>query len=367
MTDEINLGVTCDMHVHVRDGSMCEFVTPTIREGGVSVAYIMPNLQPPVTTLERVIRYKETLENIAPQSTFLMSFYLCGDLTPELVHEAASKGAIQGVKCYPAGVTTNSAAGVDPNDFSDFYPILKAMEEENLILNLHGEKPSINNGLEDGSEDIHVLNAEESFLPALKKLHHDFPNLKIILEHCTSEAAINTIHDINKDIKKVEDVKVAATITAHHLYLTIDDWAGNPINFCKPVAKFPKDKRALVKAAVSGKPYFFFGTDSAPHPLGSKARHVGVCAGVFSQSLAIPYIAQIFEHENALDKLRGFASEFGLRFYNVQEAQLRSKDEAILYRKDQVVPLIITSRDGIEIAPFKAGDKLNWSVKWRSK
>lgn len=363
MTTEINLGVTCDMHVHVRDGAMCEFVTPTIREGGISVAYIMPNLQPPVTTLERALEYRTFLENIAPKTTFLMSLYLCKDLSPELIHEAASKGVIQGVKCYPAGVTTNSAAGVDPNDFSVFYPVFKAMEEEDIVLNLHGEKPSV----KDGEEDIHVMNAEESFLPALRKLHKDFPKLKIILEHCTTEAAINTIIDINKDVKDITDVRVAATITAHHLYLIVDDWAGNPINFCKPVAKLPRDRRALVKAAISGKPYFFYGTDSAPHPLTSKARHMGVCAGVFSQSLAIPYIAQIFEEEGALNKLKGFASDFGLAFYNVQANQLKSKDEVILYKGEQIVPQILANQEGIEIAPFRAGDKLNWSIKWATK
>ncbi|SCU98542.1 LADA_0H13762g1_1 [Lachancea dasiensis] len=358
--DEINLGVTCDMHVHVRDGAMCELVTPTIREGGISVVYIMPNLQPPVTTLERAIEYKQKLQKLAPETTFLMSFYLCKDLSPELIHEAARKDAIQGVKCYPAGVTTNSSAGVDPNDFSDFYPIFRAMEEENLILNLHGEKPSVG---EEGN-DIHVLNAEESFLPALRKLHADFPNLKIILEHCTTAAAIETVRDINKNVAQPADIRVAATITAHHLYLTIDDWAGNPINFCKPVAKLPKDKRALVAAAISGEPYFFFGSDSAPHPLCNKARHVGVCAGVYSQSLAIPYVAEIFDTQDSLDKLKCFVSDFGLSFYGVKKSDLKSLDEVILFRKEQHVPETIGDGSDIVIAPFKAGDTLKWSTKW---
>lgn len=359
---EFNLGVTCDMHVHVRDGEMCELVTPTIREGGISVAYIMPNLQPPVTTLPRVVAYKQELEKLAPQTTFLMSFYLSKDLSPQLIHQAASQNAIHGVKCYPAGVTTNSSAGVDPNDFSDFYPIFRAMEEENLVLNLHGERPSVG---EEGN-DIHVLNAEESFLPALKKLHKDFPNLKIILEHCTTEAAVNTINEINKDVTKSEDIKVAATLTAHHLYLTIDDWAGNPINFCKPVAKLPRDKRALIAAATSGKPYFFFGSDSAPHPLQNKSRHIGVCAGVYTQSLAIPYLAQIFESHNALGKLKGFVSDFGLSFYGIDKTELRNMDEAILYSRKQVVPDSITDGKGIVVAPFMPKEELNWSVKWNA-
>ncbi|SCV99427.1 LAFE_0A02916g1_1 [Lachancea fermentati] len=360
---EINLGVTCDMHVHLRDGAMCQLITPTVRQGGISVAYIMPNLQPPITTIERVVDYKKQLQALAPQTTFLMSFYLSKDLTPELIHEAASIGAIDGVKCYPAGVTTNSSSGVDPNDFSAFYPIFNAMEQEGLVLNLHGEKPSTG----ENGNDIHVLNAEESFLPALKKLHQDFPNLKIILEHCTTAAAIETIEMINKGITDPAKIKVAATITAHHLYLTIDDWAGNPINFCKPVAKLPKDKRALVSAAISGKPYFFFGSDSAPHPLSNKARHINVCAGVYSQSLAIPYLAQVFEEQDSIDKLKGFVSDFGLQFYGVKKEDLKSLDEAIIFKRKQVVPNSISDGEGIIVAPFKAGDKLDWSVKWASK
>ncbi|QHS75117.1 dihydroorotase [Saccharomyces paradoxus] len=364
MVQEINLGLTCDMHVHVREGAMCELVTPKIRDGGVSVAYIMPNLQPPITTLDRVIEYKKTLQKLAPKTTFLMSFYLSKDLTPDLIHEAAQQHAIRGVKCYPAGVTTNSAAGVDPNDFSAFYPIFKAMEEENLILNLHGEKPSVHEGDE---EPIHVLNAEEAFLPALRKLHDDFPNLKIILEHCTSESAIKTIEDINKNVKKAADVRVAATLTAHHLFLTIDDWAGNPVNFCKPVAKLPNDKKALIKAAVSGKPYFFFGSDSAPHPVQNKAKYKGVCAGVYSQSFAIPYIAQVFEEQNALENLKGFVSDFGISFYEVIDNEVASLDKAILFKSEQVVPQSISDGKEISIIPFKAGDKLSWSVRWEPR
>ncbi|AJV57677.1 Ura4p [Saccharomyces cerevisiae YJM326] len=364
MVQEIDLGLTCDMHVHVREGAMCELVTPKIRDGGVSIAYIMPNLQPPITTLDRVIEYKKTLQKLAPKTTFLMSFYLSKDLTPDLIHEAAQQHAIRGVKCYPAGVTTNSAAGVDPNDFSAFYPIFKAMQEENLVLNLHGEKPSVHDG---DKEPIHVLNAEEAFLPALKKLHNDFPNLKIILEHCTSESAIRTIEDINKNVKKATDVKVAATLTAHHLFLTIDDWAGNPVNFCKPVAKLPNDKRALVKAAVSGKPYFFFGSDSAPHPVQNKAKYEGVCAGVYSQSFAIPYIAQVFEEQNALENLKGFVSDFGISFYEVKDSEVASSDKAILFKKEQVIPQVISDGKDISIIPFKAGDKLSWSVRWEPR
>lgn len=360
MTTEIDLGITADMHVHLRDGDMMNLITPTVREGGISIAYVMPNLVPPITTMERVIEYKKSLQELAPKTTFLMSFYLSKELTPELIHKAAKAGAIQGVKCYPAGVTTNSAAGVDPNDFTPFYPIFKALEEENLVLNLHGEKPPSN----DDGEDIHVLNAEPLFLPALRKLHADFPKLKIILEHCTTRAAIETIQDINKAYKDGDEVRVAATITAHHLLLTIDNWAGNPINFCKPVAKLPDDKRALVAAATSGKPFFFFGSDSAPHPIGAKARHVGVCAGVYTQSHALSYVADVFEKLGKLDHLKGFVADFGKRFYEVDDNSVVNSDRCVLVRRKITVPQRIGA-NGLDVVPFLAGQDLQWCVEWR--
>ncbi|GMF42267.1 unnamed protein product [[Candida] boidinii] len=290
-----------------------------------------------------------------------MTFYLSKELTPELVEKAAQEKAIRGIKCYPAGVTTNSTAGVDPNDFSAFYPIFEVMQKYGLVLNLHGEKPSIQSTSEE--EEIHVLNAEPKFLPALFKLHTDFPKLKIVLEHCTTKAAVDAIAKINEDIKEGQEVMVAATITAHHLSLTIDDWAGNPINFCKPVAKLPVDKRALVEAATSGKPYYFFGSDSAPHELSKKSTHIGVCAGVYTQPYAISYVAEVFDKVNKLDKLKGFVSDFGNKFYNTQESDLKSTDKAFLVKTEEAIPDVCVS-NGIKVAPFMPGTKLSWSVEW---
>lgn len=357
----IELGHTADYHVHLRQGEMMELVAPTVREGGVSIAYVMPNLTPPLTEIERVVQYKQDLEKLAPKTTFLMTFYLSSLLTPELVAKAADMGVIRGIKCYPAGVTTNSQAGVDPNDFSAFYPIFKVMEEKGLVLNLHGEKPSV----KDNGEDIHVLNAESKFLPALFKLHDDFPNLKIVLEHCTSKAAVDAIYEINKDLKDGEVPKVVASLTAHHLFITIDDWAGNPVNFCKPVAKLPEDRRSLLGAATSGKPYFFFGSDSAPHDLTKKTVHVGVCAGVYTQQHAIAYVAEAFEKVDKLDKLKGFVTDFGNAFYEMDESKLVSQDKCVLVKKEQEIPDMITfDNSSLQIAPFKPVDKLAWSTEW---
>ncbi|KAH3677120.1 hypothetical protein WICMUC_001875 [Wickerhamomyces mucosus] len=359
MPETIDLGVTADLHVHLREGKMMELVTPTVRDGGISIAYIMPNLVPPVTTIERALEYKERLQALAPKTTFLMTFYLSRELTPDLIHEAAKLKAIAGVKCYPAGVTTNSALGVDPNDFSDFYPVFKAMEENNIVLNLHGEKPSS----DKEGEEIHVMNAEELFLPALIKLHDDFPNLRIVLEHCTTKAAIDTIEEIN--IGNRGEIKVAASITAHHLSLIVDNWAGDPINFCKPVAKLPQDKRALIKAATSGKPYFFFGSDSAPHPIHAKASHIGVCAGIYTQSLAIPYLAEVFESQGKLEKLKAFVNDHGKSFYHIKDEDLVNKDHCILVKKEQHIPEVIV-QDDLKVAPFQAGGKLSWSIEWKA-
>lgn len=354
---EIDLGITADMHVHLRDGKMMELITPTVKEGGVSVAYIMPNLSPPITTIDRVIEYKQNLEKLSPETTFLMSFYLSQELTPELINEAAKKGAIKGVKCYPAGVTTNSSAGVDPNDFTVFYPIFEAMQANDLVLNIHGEKPP-----KKDSDDIHLLNAEPEFLPILAKLHQDFPNLKIILEHCTTKEAVEAIEKLNEGYKPNDKVTVAGTITAHHLSLTIDQWAGNPVNYCKPVAKLPIDRNHLVKAATSGKPYFFFGSDSAPHPIEGKARHTGVCAGIFTQKYALSYLAQIFEKANKLDKLKSYVSDFGLLFYNINE--VKSQKKCYLVKDKFNVPNVLGNKE-ITVVPFKAGEELDWRVEWK--
>lgn len=357
----IELGHTADYHVHLRQGEMMELVAPTVREGGVSIAYIMPNLTPPLTDIDRVVQYQKDLQKLAPKTTFLMTFYLSKLLTPEIVAKAADENVIRGIKCYPAGVTTNSQAGVDPNDFSAFYPIFEVMQEKGLVLNLHGEKPSSH----DSGEDIHVLNAELKFLPALAKLHKDFPELKIVLEHCTSKAAVDAIHELNKDLKPSEEPKVVASLTAHHLFLTIDDWAGNPVNFCKPVAKLPEDRRALLNAAVSGKPYFFFGSDSAPHDLSKKSTHVGVCAGVYTQRYAIGYVAEIFDKAGKLDKLKDFVSTFGNTFYCMDESKLVCKDKCVLVKKEVEIPDVIAFDDSkLKIAPFKPVEKLSWSTEW---
>lgn len=347
--DRIELGKPGDFHVHLRDGDMKNLVTPTIAPGGVSIVFVMPNLVPPLVDPETVIKYQQSLQDLSPTTTFLMSLYLSPAITPEVIEKAVELG-ITGVKCYPAGVTTNSEHGV--SSYEPFYPTFAAMEKNNMVLNLHGECPSGN--------DIHVLNAEQKFLPTLALLHSEFPKLRIVLEHCTSRAAVEAV--------KACGPTVAATITAHHLYLTVDSWGGNALHFCKPVAKFPDDRDALIEAAISGDPKFFFGTDSAPHPRKNKNKSTGAAAGVFTQSHAIPYVAEVFDKAGKLDKLKGFVTDFGRDFYQISKpADLvdQSDKQVVLLRRDNVVPEVIGSSDSEEsVVPFRAGETLKWAVEW---
>ena len=284
-----------------------------------------------------------------------MSLYLHPSITVATI-KAAKEAGILGVKSYPAGVTTNSASGVV--DYEQFYPVFEAMEQEDLILNLHGESPS--------GEDITVLNAEESFLPTLLNLHARFPRLRIVLEHCTTAAAIEAVLAC--------DPTVAATITPHHLFLTIDDVVGDPLNFCKPVAKLPTDRLSLIKAALSGNSKFFLGTDSAPHPLHAKkgglGESTGKCsAGVFTQ----PYATQTFLGAIALavekgyvtwvdineEVVRGFLSEYGRAFYKQAPSKERIR---VSVGGDRIVePLRFGGED--VIVPFRRGESV-YTITW---
>lgn len=323
-----------------------------IRQGGVNTVYVMPNLVPPVTTVQHALDYKQSLEELAPGVTFLMSLYLHPNISPDTVIEAKQRGVI-GIKSYPHGVTTNSSAGVV--SYEQFYPVFEEMQRQNMVLNLHGELPP------SSGKDITVLNAEESFLPTLLDLHKRFPDLRIILEHCTSAAAIETVKSCGPN--------VVATLTAHHLFMTVDDWAGDPHCFCKPVAKTPADRRALLRTAVSGDPKFFLGTDSAPHPAISK-RGDKVAAGVFTQPHAVGLVIDALEmgvetrvisaEDVTKEKLEGFLSGFGRAFYKVPDTQERI---VLRSKKVQIENLLQSQSKEIEVVPFRRG-KLSWSVEW---
>ncbi|KAI9199238.1 uncharacterized protein BJ171DRAFT_462586 [Polychytrium aggregatum] len=336
-----------DFHTHLRQGALMRAVTPLLKPSGVGLAYVMPNLKPPISNTEQALAYKAELEALAPGVEFMMTLYLGPELTPDEIHKAAKAG-VAGVKSYPRGVTTNSDSGIE--SYTTYYPVFKAMEENNMVLNLHGEIPS------DPNNDVCVMNAEERFLTHLKELHRDFPKLKIVLEHATTKAAVEVVESLGET--------VGCTITLHHLTLVVDDWAGQCHHFCKPVAKFPHDREALRRVIKSGHPRFFLGTDSAPHP-----RHLkegpSAAAGVFTGPHVLPYLAHILESFGALDQLRHFACENGRRFYGV--AQASSESVAVLVREPFTIAKEIhfTDDEGQEraLVPFMAGKTLNWRLQ----
>ncbi|EGE08803.1 dihydroorotase [Trichophyton equinum CBS 127.97] len=343
----LELPAAADMHVHLRQDAMMQLVTPYIRKGGVDTVFVMPNLQPPVTTVAQAVEYRNKLQEVEPDVHYLMSLYLHDSITPDVIKEAAAAG-ITGVKVYPQGVTTNSAAGV--TSLEDFYPVFEAMQEHDMVLNLHGEVP-----------DVDVMNAEEAFLPTLKGINERFPKLRIVLEHCTTSAAVETVRSCGPT--------VAATITAHHLYLTVDDTV-DPLAFCKPIAKTPADRDALIRAICSGDSKFFLGTDSAPHQKSAKDQPKPA-AGVFTQPYATQYVLLALEdatergiiQESAVtqERLEGFLSRSGRRFYKLPEPE---PGKIILERKGEIIEKSIKNEDGsVEVALSRGGAEI-FSLRW---
>ncbi|KAJ3125984.1 hypothetical protein HK098_007995 [Nowakowskiella sp. JEL0407] len=319
-------------------------VTPLVEQGGVRSAYVMPNLKPPITTTQQAVEYHAQLKSIAPNIEFFMTLYLSPSLTPEEIKKAKQSGVVYGVKSYPRGVTTNSEGGIE--SYTAYYHVFRAMEEEGLVLNLHGEIPS------DPDNDICVLNAEERFLGHLKQLHNDFPKLKIVLEHATTKAAVDMV-------KSLGDT-VGCSITVHHLDLVVDDWAGQPHNFCKPVAKFPHDRQALRDVILEGHPRFFLGSDSAPHPRQTKESSAAA-AGVFTTPYLLQYLASILESFGALHRLSQFAMQNGRRFYGLPEkfAPLPMIKTELLIPTE--IPYVDDEGKTQTIVPFKAGKSLKVS------
>ncbi|KAK3327144.1 hypothetical protein B0T19DRAFT_420890 [Cercophora scortea] len=355
LKDSYQLPAAADMHVHLRNapGPIAQLVTPTIRQAGVDCVFVMPNLAPrPVVSVAEALEYKRQLQLIDPDVTYLVSLYLHESITPDEIR-AAKKAGIAGVKAYPRGATTNSEWGVV--SFEPFHDVLAAMEEEGIVLNLHGEAPC------SCADGVTVMNAEMKFLPVLKDLAQKYPTLKIVLEHCTSAEGVAAVRSLGAN--------VVGTITAHHLALVVDDWAANVNNYCKPSAKSPEDRRALLDAVINSNGKFFLGTDSAPHDISAKKGKGNTAAGVFTQPFALGYVLTALEEalqrgdikdEAAVTQqaLSGFFSEFGRAFYGVAPATR----QVLLKRGGQVIPESLKG-DGAEIVPFRAGE-MTWSVEW---
>ncbi|KAJ2158936.1 dihydroorotase [Coemansia sp. RSA 552] len=351
--ETITLPWASDFHCHLRQGAMMETVTPMVKQGGVKTVLAMPNLTPPLTTAQMAVDYGKQLQELAPDVHFILTMYLNADLTPEEIGRAANAG-ITAVKMYPSGVTTNSDWGVV--DLKVFYPTFAAMQEHNMVLCLHGECPS------DAAKGICILNAEERFLDTLRELHQEFPKLRIVLEHATTKAAVDCVRSLGDT--------VGCTITAHHLFLTVDDWAGQPHHFCKPVAKYPTDRDALREVAKSGHPRFFLGSDSAPHPRRAKQGE-RPAAGVFTTPVLVPLMATLFEKLGCLDRLEGFVSTHGRSFYQLPKPTAEDGTITLTRTAGLKVPNTYTvagpgqnvGGEPDTIVPFMAGDELPWSIE----
>ena len=332
-----------DCHLHLRDGEQMRAVLPdTARR--FARAIVMPNLKPPVITAEMALAYRgHILAALPPGMRFepLMTLYLTDNTAPSEISEGRRNGTIHGVKYYPAGATTNSAAGV--TDIARCYGTLTAMEEMGMPLLVHGE-------VTDPAVD--VFDREKSFLDrVLMPLTQRFPQLRIVFEHITTQEAVEFVTGAQAHI--------AATITAHHMLLNRNamfQGGIRPHHYCLPVLKRETHRQKLVEAATSGNPKFFLGTDSAPHSRSAKESTCG-CAGVYTAHAAIELYAEAFEQAGALDKLEAFASFHGADFYRLP----RNKDSITLKKESWTVPSQLGFGNEALI-PLRAGESLAWKL-----
>ena len=344
MVESITIRRPDDWHVHLRDGALLEAVLP-FTERQFARAIVMPNLVPPVTTIEAAKAYRARILAALPRDaafTPLMTCYLTDDADAEEIERGFREQVFTAVKLYPANATTNSASGV--TDLAKVKTVLARMERIGMPLLIHGE-------VTDPAVD--VFDREAVFIEKnLAPLMRQFPGLKIVLEHVTTKEAVDFVTGAGP--------LLGATITAHHLVINrnaLFQGGLRPHMYCLPVAKREPHRLALRKAAVSGNPKFFLGTDSAPHPVPDKERDCG-CAGIFSAPAALEIYAQVFEEENALEKLEGFAAEHGARFYGLPLNPKR----VTLARQNAVVRETVPSMAG-PIRPFLGGQELAWTLR----
>ncbi|MBD3850457.1 MAG: dihydroorotase [Acidobacteria bacterium] len=344
---QLQIAVPDDWHLHLRDGgAMRDVVVHSARRFGRAV--IMPNLQPPITTVAEARAYRRRIVDALPENAAfepLMTLYLTDLTPPDEIAAASVDDAIVGVKLYPAGATTNSEAGV--TDLDLVMPTLEAMSDHGLPLLVHGE-------VTDPAVDI--FDREKVFIErVLAPLVERVPGLNVVFEHITTADAVAWVLQAPS--------RVAATITPHHLMLDRNAIFGGGIHphlYCLPVLKRDTHQNALVWAVTSGNPRFFLGTDSAPHPKNAKECANG-CAGIFSAHAAIELYVEVFEDADALDLLEGFASHHGADFYGLA----RNEGEVVLVREEWAVPMTYAFGDH-EVVPLRAGETVRWRVADRT-
>jgi len=323
------------MHLHLRDGEMLEKIAKTSAHT-FSGAIIMPNLVPPVSNKEEVIAYKQRIMASIGDERFTPYMTLFFKPTYDKTFLESVKEVITAIKLYPAGITTNSEGGVSGFDVEELRPALEAMSELEIPLCVHGET----NGF--------VMDREAEFVSIYEKLATAFPKLKIIMEHITTKESVEALD-------KFENLY--ATITLHHLIITLDDVAGGmlkPHLFCKPIAKRPEDRSALLKVALEAHPKVMFGSDSAPHPQHAK-ESCGCAAGVFTAPIALQVLAELFEKEKAsLENLQAFVSGNAQKIYGITPVH----KTVILEKKEFTVP---SNYGGV--VPMYADETLAYSIK----
>jgi len=341
MTDKLVITRPDDMHLHVRDGAeLRDVLAYTARR--FERAIIMPNLNPPVTTTEAALAYRERILKALPDGSGLkplMTLYLTDSTKPEEITNAKASGHIYGVKLYPTGATTNSDSGV--TDIRRCAAALEKMAQLDMPLLVHGEVTDA---------DVDIFEREQVFIertlvPLVKRL----PQLRIVFEHITTRNAVDFVLASGKNL--------AATITPHHLLYNrnaLFQGGLRPHYYCLPVLKQEGDREALIKAAVSGNPKFFLGTDSAPHARAAKESACG-CAGIFNAPAGIELYAEAFEQAGALERLEAFASFHGADFYRLP----RNHTKITLLKKTWTMPESYPFA-GQQIMPLRAAEKIHW-------
>ena len=334
-----------DWHLHLRDGDILKAVLPATA-AVFARGIVMPNLVPPVTSLALARAYRERILAALPPGcdfTPLMTCYLTDDTKPQELREGYQDGVFTAAKLYPAGATTNSARGV--SDIRSIYPLLAAMEKTGLPLLVHGEVVT---------PGVDIFDREAVFIDTvLIPIRRRFAGLKIVFEHVTTARAVAYVQE--------QKASLGATITPHHLMINRNALLVGGIRphyYCLPIAKREADRLALRVAATSGDRRFFLGTDSAPHLRATKECACG-CAGIFNAVNAIPCLAQVFEEEGALERLEGFASEHGAKFYglplNEGRMELRRHSDPV-----QQPAVVMAGEEAVQV--FEPGCALHWSV-----
>jgi dihydroorotase len=330
-----------DWHVHFRDSENLINTVPATAKT-FSRALVMPNLVPPVTTLNHLIEYRTRILHAIPDKTDFtpyMTLYLNEQVQPTTLIDAKQHDFILGAKLYPANVTTHAEAGT--RQIKNLYPLLDVMQSQDLVLQVHGE------AVEADIFDRETQFIEKTLLP----ITQNFPKLRMVLEHISTKAAVDFIKNAAENL--------AATITPHHLMYNRNDLLTQGIKphlYCLPILKRQSDQLALQQAAMSGNPKFFAGTDSAPHAISQKESACG-CAGIFSAPYALAIYAQLFDANGQLDKLENFMSRFGALFYKLPINQ----SSILLKAKTQMVPMTLSLGKG-QVSPIAAGQTLAWSV-----